>query len=356
MDRSKLTLLLNQRFSDAWSLEGLALESVLDSVSSEWESLALSVKCNLLVALLGLRSRAQFSDSLSRLFAAALSDRDDWVRVLARMLQPLLLSDPPRPPQPWDGEEPSCAPTIAQIAEKLRQHGAPAWCPAFEAYLARPQSVTRSSFFVVSPTRRLVPLVPHADPDSLVPVDKSLVAPSDAAAANSSKIAKRSQDSILERKSGGTLRGTSTLIEKKPYQQKKTVKALTTEQVTKLIAKESLADVRRQAQPIVSAEAAAAAAAAAAGAPSAASATASTGSVLVVEGLDLLAEAQEPQSKMAKFVVDDLASLTSVTPGPSVVNVLVPNATASNKDAEAAAGLTSLLSDFMPPNQDEANQ
>jgi hypothetical protein len=45
MDRAKLTLVLNQRLADGWSLEGLSLdETVLAGVADEWEALTPNVK------------------------------------------------------------------------------------------------------------------------------------------------------------------------------------------------------------------------------------------------------------------------------------------------------------------------
>lgn len=222
------------------------------------------------------------------------------------------MAESPRPVSLDD--QPGFLATVTQLRGLIAQHGRPAWAPAFEALVPDDSDSRResnpNSFFVVPKEKKRVPLQPHPNPEELVPTEKPILAPS----VDLSRVAKKPMASTSDRKSGGTLRGTSTLMEKKPYQQKKVVKALTTQQVGELLKKELAADTKRQAQPIAAPVAAVPVAAA----------TATTAPINDPYSIDSLAEAPEPQNKMAK-VYDDLISLTSVLPGPSVP-VLVPSA------------------------------
>jgi hypothetical protein len=268
---------------------------VLFGVVDEWDGLGLSVKCNVMCSLLGLRNKGVYAEGLAAIVKAAKADRDDWVRIMGSMMEPLVTE----PPQNVELSDPIFLSTVNQINSLLKERGQPAWRPAFQAYLdneGEQEVATPNDFFVVPSGKKLVALVPHENPLLLVPATAQLTA------SDSSRLAKRQTNPMSERKTGATLRGTSTLMEKKPYQQKKVVKALTHEQVDQLIKKEQLLDTKRQAQPI---------------------AVAAT-----EQQEDLLAEAQEPQAKIAKSVMDDLTSLTSVVTGPAVP-IMVPNS--SNK-------------------------
>ncbi len=333
MDSRKLHLVLNQRLNDVWSVEGITIDNaVLSGAVEEWDSLALGVKVNLLCSLLGLRNKAPFLDGLMSVTRAAAGDKDEWVRVMGQMLEPLLRD----PPERVALTDPVFAATVRQITSMLQERGEPAWRPAFQSYLetAQPEAAEPNNYFVVPPAKRLAPLRPHADPDSLLPS----AAP---ALPTASHVRLTRPTAVpLERKMGSGLRGTSTLLDKKPYQQKKTVKALTAEQVAELARKETHSEAKRQANMV------------------------QTPHQIMQQQQQLQQQqqqqqqqlqqreqlqddlvaglAEEPLQKQVKrmeAVMEDLSSLTSVT--TAVQPVSMPS---SSKDADVAAGLMGLWS------------
>jgi hypothetical protein len=335
MDPRKLNLVLNQRLNDVWSVEGVTIDAaVLSGAVEEWDSLALAVKINLMCSLLGLRNKGALEEGLLSVTRVAMADKDEWVRVMGQMLEPLLRE----PPQRVALSDPVFASTVRQITAMLHERGQPAWRPAFQSYLEtqEPDEPLPNPHFVVPFGHGLVPLKPHPDPESLMPSAPPAVQPVPANVRLS-----RPSAVPAERKMGTGLRGTSTLLDKKPYQQKKTVKALTAEQVAELSRRESHSEAKRQAHMAVTPhqlaaqQAAQAAQAQSAAVQAQAQAQANAQAAGLVEDLQ---EQERPQKALKRDVMDDLLGLTSVT--QAVQPVSIPS---TSKDAEVADGLMGLF-------------
>lgn len=239
MSSHKVTVLLNQRLTESWALDAVTVDSeMVQGLLDEWESLVAPVKINVLCSLLGVRQREQLGSSLQPLLDRAASDQDDWVKTTAQILSPLL-QQPPLPVAvaslPHD-----FAATVDQIRDLLSKQGAPEWRPYFQAYLERVAAAERPNpFFHVPEQLRLRPLAPSSDPESLIPSSQAPLPSS--SSVNSGSHASMKPAVSLKRNTNSSLRSKSTLLERKPYQQKKSVKPLSMEQSIQLHRQEEAA-------------------------------------------------------------------------------------------------------------------
>ena len=371
----KVTLLLNQRLTESWALDALTFDAgILSGVQSEWESLVPSVKVNVLCSVFGMRNRAaELSSAINSIIGLALDDKDDWVRLTGQILEPLLAD----PPAVVNLDNETYVTTVKQIEALLKQHGPPAWRPFYQAYMdstAASTPVEKNDFFAIRDELKLMPLKPHADPKSLVPSTSTAV-PVASASNDSFRLSRVPviPAHVADRRMGsGNLRSTSTLLEKKPYQQKKAVRSLTVEQVQVLAQREeaetgpakrillhsdSIPAVETNQSAIDSTST-----------PSVDSLTNLTDDSLLnqphgdpsglssLSDLDSLASA-EPPAKQARVDLSDLTSLGSLTESlvssSSSSSLPATLRSSGGHDADAAESLTALnsLSDLfaMPP-------
>lgn len=239
----KVHFILTQKLSEAWSIDAINVDSsMLSGIQEEWSSLGPSVKVNLLCTFLGLRNRADMTEALLAVVDLSLRDEDDWVRTTGQMLGPLL-KDPPEMTTLQQNTD--FLDTVSQLEKMLssRREG-PSWRPSYLSYLpvgSDEQPPEKCFLFSVRPELALKPLLA-----SQVDVDTLLLshAHDGRGGEQQQKLVKRGLDvpggslsssmvsSAAQEK--GRLRTTSSLMEKRQYQQKKTVKTLSTEQAQAL--------------------------------------------------------------------------------------------------------------------------